>query len=77
MYIYALALCWGSTSCSNGGTCTSPNTCVCAAGWTGSRCTTGTERIAQHFIIVNYMCIATAENCNFSKIGLCSHQACY
>ena len=28
------------------------------------------------FDIVNYMCIATAENCSFSRIGLCSYQTC-
>ena len=27
--------------CENGGTCTSPNRCQCASGWSGSRCQTG------------------------------------
>ena len=41
LQLFLSALCWGSTSCSNGGTCRSPNSCSCRAGWTGSRCTTG------------------------------------
>ncbi|VDI41566.1 Hypothetical predicted protein, partial [Mytilus galloprovincialis] len=32
------ALCYGSTSCPNGGTCSSPNTCSCRPGFVGSRC---------------------------------------
>ena len=27
--------------CQNGGTCTSPDVCTCAPGWTGSDCGTG------------------------------------
>ena len=29
--------------CNNGGTCVSPNTCECRAGWTGSRCGTDVD----------------------------------
>ena len=37
------ALCLGATFCPNGGTCTAPNICVCTAGWSGTRCTSGTK----------------------------------
>ncbi|CAC5372376.1 Signal peptide, CUB and EGF-like domain-containing protein 2,Fibrillin-2,Matrilin-2,Multiple epidermal growth factor-like domains protein 6 [Mytilus coruscus] len=33
-----IALCYGSTSCPNGGACASPNRCVCRPGFTGSKC---------------------------------------
>ena len=40
---FLLAICVGG--CNNGGTCVSPNTCECRAGWTGSRCGTGKQYI--------------------------------
>ena len=33
--------------CRNGGTCTAPNTCTCAPGWSGSRCTKGKLLLAR------------------------------
>ncbi|XP_052081717.1 uncharacterized protein LOC127719541 isoform X3 [Mytilus californianus] len=32
------AICYGSTSCPNGGSCSLPNTCVCAPGFGGPQC---------------------------------------
>ncbi|XP_060594397.1 notch homolog 2 N-terminal-like protein A isoform X4 [Ruditapes philippinarum] len=34
------ALCYGSVTCENGGTCTSPDECSCTEGFTGQRCET-------------------------------------
>ena len=34
-----LAVC--DTDCENGGTCSAPNTCICATGYTGDHCQTG------------------------------------
>ena len=34
------------SACHNGGTCISPQTCRCAAGWTGSTCNTGNKHLA-------------------------------
>ena len=36
-----------TSPCQNGGTCTAPNTCTCAPGWSGSQCTTGTLLLAR------------------------------
>ena len=33
---YFIAMC--SPSCQNGGTCSSPNSCSCRSGWSGSSC---------------------------------------
>ncbi|CAG2256352.1 Fibulin-2 [Mytilus edulis] len=35
---FITAICYGSTSCPNGGTCSSPDTCRCRAGFGGSGC---------------------------------------
>jgi len=48
MLLCISALCWGSTSCPNGGTCRAPNSCDCETGWSGSRCTTG---IYEHYVL--------------------------
>lgn len=32
------SLCYGSTTCENGGNCTAPNNCVCLNGYVGNRC---------------------------------------
>ncbi|CAC5355721.1 unnamed protein product [Mytilus coruscus] len=32
------AICYGSTSCPNGGTCSLPDTCLCASGFDGLQC---------------------------------------
>ena len=37
-FLVCLAVC--SPTCANSGTCTSPNTCACATGWSGATCTT-------------------------------------
>ena len=37
--LFHTAVC--SPSCSNGGTCTAPNTCSCTPQWTGATCTDG------------------------------------
>ena len=37
--ICSKAIC--SDTCQNGGTCSSPDTCSCAHGWTGSTCSEG------------------------------------
>ncbi|CAC5419913.1 Fibrillin-1,Fibulin-1,Fibulin-5,Fibrillin-2,Latent-transforming growth factor beta-binding protein 4 [Mytilus coruscus] len=48
------AICNGITSCPNGGTCASPNACVCAPGFGGSQCSdinecqTGTDNCQQN-----------------------------
>ena len=71
------ALCWGSTTCPNGGICTAPNTCVCRAGWTGSRCTTGTGRrncsLLYKFSPLQTVCvksnISALVECHFTKIS--------
>ena len=34
--ILLIAIC--NHACENGGTCSAPDTCSCAAGWTGSLC---------------------------------------
>ncbi|CAC5419922.1 Fibrillin-1 [Mytilus coruscus] len=36
--VFFTAICYGSTSCPNGGTCSLPNTCVCAPGFGGPQC---------------------------------------
>ncbi|CAC5355727.1 EGF-containing fibulin-like extracellular matrix protein 1,Fibrillin-1,Fibulin-1,Fibulin-2,Mucin-like protein,Fibrillin-2,Matrilin-3 [Mytilus coruscus] len=49
-------ICHGVTSCPNGGTCSSPNACVCAPGFGGSQCSdinecqTGTDNCQQNCI---------------------------
>ncbi|KAG7324097.1 hypothetical protein KOW79_012113 [Hemibagrus wyckioides] len=42
------ALCDGL--CLNGGTCTSPNTCVCAQGFTGKKCETDIDECTEGFV---------------------------
>lgn len=37
-YLFWTAICYGSTSCPNGGTCSLPNKCVCAPGFGGPQC---------------------------------------
>ncbi|WAR20757.1 hypothetical protein MAR_014731, partial [Mya arenaria] len=31
-------ICFGSTSCPNGGTCRAPNACICRTGYSGTNC---------------------------------------
>ena len=38
MHLDSLAIC--KSTCRNGGTCSSPDTCECATGWTGVLCET-------------------------------------
>lgn len=35
---YVSALCYGMTTCPNGGTCLTPDKCRCATGFTGPVC---------------------------------------
>ena len=37
--------------CQNGGTCTAPNTCTCASGWSGTQCTTGTLLLSRQTLL--------------------------
>ena len=41
--IFNAAIC--THSCLNGGTCSQPNVCECAPGWTGDRCGTGMVKL--------------------------------
>ena len=48
MFSFCIGQCWFSLStavcavdCENGGTCTGPNTCKCANGWSGDHCQNG------------------------------------
>ncbi|XP_052806262.1 notch homolog 2 N-terminal-like protein B [Mya arenaria] len=36
-------ICFGSTSCPNGGTCRAPDTCSCRAGFSGKKCSDDDE----------------------------------
>ena len=36
--IAVAALCYGKTSCPNGGTCMAPDNCQCKGGFSGQRC---------------------------------------
>lgn len=42
-YVYKVFLCVGycPQGCYNNGSCVSPYTCACTAGWTGTDCSTG------------------------------------
>ena len=41
-FCFSLAVC--DSGCQNGGTCSSPNTCVCDTGYEGDYCQTGVLR---------------------------------
>ena len=57
--------------CYNGGTCTSPFTCTCKAGWTGSDCKTGPyNNIRSQLptqLMYCYYCIYVASTVRFSQ----------
>ncbi|CAC5355720.1 unnamed protein product [Mytilus coruscus] len=62
------AICYGTTSCPNGGTCSSPNACVCAPGFGGSQCSdinecqTGTDNCQQNCINTHGSFICSCES---------------
>ena len=41
--IFNAAIC--TQPCLNGGTCSRPNVCECAPGWTGDQCGTGMKNV--------------------------------
>ena len=45
--------------CQNGGTCSAPNTCSCAPGWTGTQCADGIAKC------VNYLKLCAILGCVF------------
>ncbi|CAF1491107.1 unnamed protein product [Adineta steineri] len=56
---YLLAIC--SQQCSNGGSCTGPNSCTCTSSWTGSQCETPSPIIYSQGFVTGYISGASSQ----------------